>query len=66
MEPKYPHIEVELVGQDGNAFMILGRVAAAMRKHGLDKDEITAYNEEATAGDYDDLLRTTAQWVTIY
>ena len=54
------------MGQDGNAFMILGRVTAAMRKHGLDKDEITAYNEEATAGDYDDLLRTTAQWVTIY
>ena len=27
-EPKYPHIKVPLVGEDGNAFVILGRVTA--------------------------------------
>ena len=30
-EVKYPEIEVELVGQDGNAFVILGAVRRAMR-----------------------------------
>jgi hypothetical protein len=34
-EPKYPHVKVKLVGHDGNAFTVLGRVTQAMRRHGL-------------------------------
>ena len=64
MSIKYPHIEVRLVGEDGNAFAILGRVTAAMRKAGLSREEIRAYTEEATAGDYDHLLATTMRYVT--
>jgi hypothetical protein len=30
MKIKYPDIEVELVGQDGNAYSILGRVNRAL------------------------------------
>lgn len=47
---------MELTGQDGNAFAIMGRVAMAMRKAGVSKREVNAYLEEATTGDYDDLL----------
>lgn len=66
MEPKYPDIEVELSGQDGNAFMIIGRVQRALRNAGVDKEEITRYVEEATSGDYDNVIQTSARWVEIY
>jgi hypothetical protein len=65
MNVKYPHVHVELVGQDGNAFSILGKVRRAMRHAGVDKDEITAYCEEAMSGDYDHLLQTTMKWVDV-
>ena len=63
--PKYPDVEVTLVGMDGNAFAILGRVRAALRKAKVDEEEIKAYIKEATAGDYDHLLRTTIQYVEV-
>lgn len=64
-EVKYPDIDVQLVGQDGNAFMILGRVSAAIRrKHGA--EAASAYSNEAMEGDYDNLLRVTATYVNIY
>lgn len=63
--PKHPDIEVRLVGEDGNAFAILGRVQGALRRAGVDQAEIEAYRTEATSGDYDHLLRTTTEWVTV-
>lgn len=60
---RHPNVKVRLVGEDGNAFAILGRVTKAMRRAGLPKSEIDAYMKEATAGDYDHLLRTTMQYV---
>ncbi len=63
--PKYDDIEVQLAGQDGNAFMILGRVSGAIsRTYG--KEAATEYTNEAMAGDYDNLLRVTAEYVHIY
>jgi len=62
-EPKYPDVKVQLTGEDGNAFFILGRVKKAMRRAGLSKEEQDAYMAEATDGDYDHLLATTMRWV---
>lgn len=62
---KHPEINVELVGQDGNAFSILGRVAQAMRKAGLSDEEIAQFHDEATSGDYDNLLITVMDWVNV-
>jgi hypothetical protein len=64
-ETKYPEVEVELVGEDGNACLILGRVSKAMKRAGISKAEIGAFYIEATCGDYDDLLATCARWVTL-
>lgn len=64
MNPKYPEINVRLVGQDGNAFSIMGRVAVALRRHGIDKEEIEEYYNQAMSGDYGHLLRTTMEWVS--
>lgn len=64
MEIKFPDVYVPLVGQDGNAFSIMGRVAAALRKAGHG-DAVAAYQAEAMSGDYDNLLRVTARTVNI-
>ena len=62
MEPKYPQVKVKLVGEDGNAFSIMGRVAQAARRAGLSKEEIAAYRVEAMSGNYDNLLHVTMKW----
>lgn len=64
-DPKYPNVCVQLCGQDGNAFSIMGRVTRAMRQAGISSDEIDAYRREATSGDYDNLLRVTMLWVEV-
>jgi hypothetical protein len=58
-------VEVRLVGEDGNAFGILGRVSKALRKAGYDQDFVNGYMKEATAGDYDHLLLVTMDYVHV-
>jgi hypothetical protein len=53
MIPKYPDVKVQLVGEDGNAFAIVGRVARALREAGVPPKEVAAYMKEAMASDYD-------------
>jgi hypothetical protein len=65
MEIRYPNILVQLVGEDGNAFSILGRVTQAMRRADVPKAERDAFVEEATSGDYDNLLATCMRWVDV-
>ena len=55
--------KVKLVGEDGNAFAIMGRVAGALKKAGYSKEEIDIYRDKATSGDYDNLLRVTMEYV---
>ena len=63
--PKYPDSHVTLVGQDGNAFVVLGTVTAALKRAGVPKAERDAFVAEATAGDYDHLLATAMRWVDV-
>lgn len=60
---KHPEVKVKLVGEDGNAFAILGKVRQAMKRAKLPAEEIKQFTDEATAGDYDHLLQTVMQWV---
>lgn len=62
---KYPKIKVQLVGQDGNAFAIMASVKRALKKAKVDDAEISQYLSEAMSGDYDNLLRTTMNWVVV-
>lgn len=64
LEPKYPHIIVQITGKDGNAFSILGNVGAAMRKNNILQEEREMFYNEATSGDYNHLLQTCTKWVT--
>ena len=65
-DTKYPDIEVELVGRDGNAFAIMGAVSKALSRAKVPQAEIDKYLEESTSGDYDNLLATATRWVTVY
>jgi hypothetical protein len=62
MEIKHPEITVELIGNDGNAFAIMGAVSKALRRAGIDP---APYLEEAKSGNYDHLLETTMSWVSV-
>jgi hypothetical protein len=61
---RYPEIKVRLVGEDGNAYAIVGRVVQAMRRSGIAPLMIDAFRTEAYGGDYDNLLRTCLEWVS--
>ena len=58
-------VKVRLVGEDGNAFAILGRCRAAMRKAGYPQTFIDRFVTETTAGNYDDLLATVMRYVAV-
>ena len=63
--PKYPNIEVELTGRDGNAFAVMGAVTKALRRNKVPQAEIDQYTEQAMSGDYDNLLVVTMQTVEV-
>ena len=56
---------VNLIGENGNAFSILGKVGRALREAGADVEYISKYQNEATAGDYDNLLQVTMEYVEV-
>ncbi len=46
-----------LIGEDGNAFAIIGRVESSLRNNGQ-KDKIAEFRAKATSGNYNNLLAT--------
>lgn len=65
MEPKFPDVKVKLVGEDGNAFSILGRVKRAMNDAGVEHSYIDDFIENATSGDYNHLLQVVMDTVSV-
>ena len=49
---------VKMVGEDGNAFAILGRCRRVARRAGWSDGQIERFTDEAISGDYDHLLAT--------
>ena len=63
--PKYPRVTVKLIGENGNAFSIIGAVAAGLRR---DVGADVARDWTAAAwkcGSYDELLRLAMGWVNV-
>ena len=50
--------EVKLIGQDGNAFAVLGTCQRAAEKAGWTPEQINQWRTEAMSGDYNHLLAT--------
>lgn len=63
MEATKPRLK--LVGQDGNAFMVLGLAMRAARKAGWSQEKVSEFRAKATSGDYNHLLATTMEWFDV-
>lgn len=62
--PKYPAVlRMDLRGEAGNAFAIIGAAQRALKRIGVSAEKRAAYAEEATAGDYEELIATTERWL---
>jgi hypothetical protein len=59
------NVSVRLIGENGNAFNILGKVRAALRKAGYDSEFIEEFGRKATSGDYNHLLAVVSEYVNI-
>lgn len=56
---------VNLIGQDVNAFFIIGRVISALKKAGASKEIQNNFRKEAMSGDYNNLLRVCTEYVEV-
>jgi hypothetical protein len=61
----FPDVEVQLSGQDGNAFFVIGKVAVALKQGGASKEDVRAFKNDALSGDYDHVIQTCMKWVTV-
>lgn len=56
---------LKMVGEDGNAFAILGRARKALRKAGFGPDFIMHFIDEATSSDYEHLINTVERYFDV-
>ena len=57
---------VRLVGQDGNAFAVMGLAIRAAKQAGWSQEQIDAYKQQAMSGDYDNLLAVTMEYFDVH
>lgn len=65
MNVKYPNVEVQLSGVDGNVFNVVARVELALKRAGVSTEEQKEFVDQAFSGDYDNALQTCMKWVTV-
>lgn len=66
LSPKYPGINVQLSGMDGNAISMMMRVKREMERAHVSRDDIEEFLKEARSGDYDNVIRTCCAWVNCH
>ena len=57
--------KVQLTGNDGNAFIVMGLCAKAAKKAGWDKDKVDRVLEEMQDGDYNNLIHTATKYFDV-
>ncbi|MBC8485723.1 MAG: hypothetical protein H8D45_06750 [Bacteroidetes bacterium] len=57
--------ELKLVGEDGNAFNILGKARRVAKKANWSKDKIDKMTKEAISGDYDNVLQVMIKYFEV-
>ena len=60
-----PKFDTTVILGDGNAWAIMGAVSSGMREAGATKKDIDEYTNAAMSGDYDNLLRVSAEQVNL-
>lgn len=62
---KHPEVEVQLTGEDGNVFGVIGRVSRALKRAGL-PDAAAEFTAAAfNAESYDEVLRLCMDTVSV-
>ena len=59
---KIPKPPVQLSGEDGNAFFIIGRCRKALRRVGATDAVIEKFTAEVQSGDYDQVIQTAMKY----
>lgn len=57
--------KIQLSGEDGNSFVIIGQCMKVARKAGWTSEKLTKFREEAMSGNYDHLLRTVMKYFEV-
>ncbi len=57
-------VAYEPTGPSGNCYWIMGMTIKALKRHGY-ADRVAEYERRATAGDYDNLLKVTGEYVIL-
>jgi hypothetical protein len=63
--PRYPRIEVQLIGEALVPFKLVNKVRAALERGGVPADQVRAFTRDAVSDDLDHLIATCARWVTV-
>ena len=65
-DPKFPEVHVQLIGTSSHALAIVSRVKKALKKNGAPSDVIDVFCDEALSGNYDHVIQTAMDWVTVH
>lgn len=66
VEPRFPNVSVKLTGNDGNVFLIIGRVQRALLTGGATREQAAEFVNEMTDSDsYDAALACVMRWVSV-
>jgi len=58
-------VNVQLTGNDGNAYSIFAAVSRGIRKAGGTEADVEEYMDEAMSDDYDNVLVTSMKYVNV-
>ena len=56
--------DMRLLGEDGNAFAIMGRFSKLAKRAGWTVEEVNEETARMMSGDYHNLLRVAMEWAT--
>lgn len=66
MDVQFPNVSVDLVGENGNIFNLMGVVCRAMKKAGCSNEQMQEFKLAVTsAGSYDEALRIIMRTVNV-
>jgi hypothetical protein len=65
MDPMYPEVVVELIGQDGNVFNVIGRVAKVLKRAGQREAAKEFQNAAFACRGYAEVLQQVMRTVTV-
>ncbi|MBD3277138.1 MAG: hypothetical protein GF388_02465 [Candidatus Aegiribacteria sp.] len=54
---------IQLTGTDKNAFAIIGKCRKALLRSGASAEKIREYTDNATGGNYDNVIETTIRYL---